>query len=315
MEPIGGYFSLELPYYEEYHKDAIRLNTGRNCLEYILHARKYCKVYLPFFTCEVILEPFKKLNVAYEFYHINMHLELDQEIILNAGEALLYTNYFGLKQEYVERLTAQYGKRLIVDNTQAFYSKPIGGVDAFYTCRKFFGVPDGAYLYTDAKLDFDIEQDVSYDRMSFLLKRHDVGAEAGYRDFQELSRKLVGQPIKLMSNLTKRMMQGINYQAIAQRRRNNYHYLYMHLSGTNLLQLPMADDSVPMVYPYLSENKTLKERLIAEKIFVATYWPNVFEWCSQNEWEYLLAKRAVFIPIDQRNDESCMHHILEVIDY
>lgn len=30
MKPIGGYFSLELPRGEEYHKNAIRLNTGRN---------------------------------------------------------------------------------------------------------------------------------------------------------------------------------------------------------------------------------------------------------------------------------------------
>ena len=65
MQPIGGYFSLELPYGEEYHKNAIRLNTGRNCLEYILKTRGYRKVYIPYYICEVVLEPFKKLGVAY----------------------------------------------------------------------------------------------------------------------------------------------------------------------------------------------------------------------------------------------------------
>ena len=60
MDVIGGYFSLELPLIEEYHKNAIRLNTGRNCLEYILRVRGYKKVYIPYYTCEVILEPFKK---------------------------------------------------------------------------------------------------------------------------------------------------------------------------------------------------------------------------------------------------------------
>ena len=48
MDAIGGYFSLELPQREEYHKHAIRLNTGRNCLEYILRAREYKKAYLPY---------------------------------------------------------------------------------------------------------------------------------------------------------------------------------------------------------------------------------------------------------------------------
>lgn len=32
---IGGYFELELRKGEHYHKDALRLNTARNCFEYV----------------------------------------------------------------------------------------------------------------------------------------------------------------------------------------------------------------------------------------------------------------------------------------
>ena len=155
---IGGYFELELPLKKEYHKNALRLNSGKNCLEYILRARQYKKVYIPYYTCDIILRPFEKLHIAFEFYHINIHLELAQEINLREGEALLYTNYFGLKQHYVELLANKYVSQLIVDNTQAFFAKPLDGIDTFYTCRKFFGVSDGAYLYTDAKLDFQFER-------------------------------------------------------------------------------------------------------------------------------------------------------------
>lgn len=80
--PIGGYFSLELPFSEEYHKDAIRLNTGRNCLEYILRVRKHSKVYIPYYTCDVLLEPFEKLGIRYEFYHINFAFELTERVNL-----------------------------------------------------------------------------------------------------------------------------------------------------------------------------------------------------------------------------------------
>ena len=80
MNSIGGYFSLELPWVEEFHHDVLRLNTGRNCLEYILRARQYRKVYIPYYTCDVVLRPFEKLHIDYEFYHINIHLELAQEI-------------------------------------------------------------------------------------------------------------------------------------------------------------------------------------------------------------------------------------------
>ena len=107
-DAIGGYFSLELPLREEYHKGALRLNTGRNCLEYILRSRKYKKVYIPYYTCEVILEPFKKTGTEYEYYHINSELELLNDISLGKDVALLYTNYYGLKQAYVEHLANRY---------------------------------------------------------------------------------------------------------------------------------------------------------------------------------------------------------------
>lgn len=313
MKPIGGYFSLELARGESYHPNAIALNTGRNSLEYILRSRGYRMVYIPYYTCGVVLEPFQKLGVNYQYYHINRQLELSDAVTLKEDEALLYINYFGLKQAYTDILAEQFGRRLIVDNTQAFFAKPIEGVDTFYTCRKFFGVPDGAYLYTDKRVDFEIDQDVSYDRMSFLLKRLDLGAEAGYADFREQSMRLIGQPIKRMSNLTEQIMRGIDYKTIAQKRRTNYLFLHEHLASSNQLQLPLSDTAVPMVYPYLTDDKTLKQRLIAAKVFVATYWPNVYDWCEQEDWEYKLAERTAFIPIDQRYFLSDLEQIIAVI--
>lgn len=41
---IGGYFELELPLYPELHAEAMALNSGRFCLEYLLRCRKYNKV-------------------------------------------------------------------------------------------------------------------------------------------------------------------------------------------------------------------------------------------------------------------------------
>lgn len=313
MESIGGYFSLELSGGKSYHPQAIALNTGRNCLEYIMRCRNYRKVFIPYYTCEVVMEPFHKLGVPYEYYHINQQLEIAEDISLGSEEALLYTNYYGLKQTYVERLSEQYGKQLIVDNTQAFYAKPIADVDTFYTCRKFFGVPDGAYLYTDAKADFEMEQDVSYDRMSFLLKRLDLGAEAGYADYQEQRKRLVEQPIKRMSNLTDKLMKGIDYQSVAQRRRDNYRYLHQHLGETNQLSLDLDEEAVPMVYPYLSKDEMLKQKLIEERIYVPTYWSNVLEWISEKDFEYLLVRNACFLPIDQRYGTGEMERMINFI--
>ena len=314
MQPIGGYFSLELSKGEEYHKYAIRLNTGRNCLENILKARGYKKVYLPYYTCGVVLEPFEKLGIPYEFYHIDINFEIRDKFTLKEGEALLYVNYYGLKQRYVELLAEKIGERLIIDNTQAFYAMPIAGVDTFYTCRKFFGVPDGAYLYTEKKLDEEFEQDLSYDRMTFLVKRIDLGAEAAYGDFQSLSKSLVGQPIMLMSNLTQRLMQGIDYAGIAQQRRENYLQLYEALNASNTLSLPLEEDAVPMVYPYLAPVKGLREKLIENKVFVARYWPNVQEWTTKDDIEYLFVYQMQPLPIDQRYGVKEMNRIIHTIE-
>ncbi len=313
MKPIGGYFSLELQNGEEYHKDAIRLNTGRNCLEYILRARGYKKVYLPYYNCEVVLEPFEKLGIPYEFYHIDINFEIRNRFTLKTDEALLYVNYYGLKQRYVEQLAEKIGECLIVDNTQAFYAKPISGIDTFYTCRKFFGVPDGAYIYTEKKLDEELEQDQSFDRMTFLNKRIDLGAESAYGDFQALSRLLVGQPIKLMSNLTLHLMQAIDYEKVAQQRRDNYLQLNATLGKSNTLNLPLEDDAVPLVYPYLAPVKGLREKLIENKIFVARYWPNVLEWTTKDDIEYLLAYQMQPLPIDQRYGDEEMKYIEKIV--
>lgn len=310
MEAIGGYFSLELPQLEEYHKDAIRLNTGRNCLEYILRVRGYKKVYVPYYTCEAVMEPINKLGIPYEFYHIDIHFEIRDRFTLKEGEALLYTNYFGLKQRYVERLAEKVGTRLIVDNTQAFYAKPLSGIDTFYTCRKFFGVPDGAYLYCDKVLVEEIEQDYSYDRVAHLVKRIDLSAEDGFKDFRRVDDGLDNQPIRKMSKLTQRMMKGIDYEAAAQRRRSNYLMLHAALGKKNNIELPLEDDAVPLVYPYFVPVEGLREKLIENKIFVARYWPNVLEWCKEDEIEYLLACQMLPLPVDQRYGDTEMKSII-----
>lgn len=317
-QPIGGYFSLELPKYEEYHDKAIKLNTGRNSLEYILRSKLYKKVFIPYYSCSVILEPIIKLGIEYEFYHININLELEKEIQISNQEALLYINYFGLKNSYVKKLAEQYDQRLIIDNTQAFYALPLPGIDTFYSCRKFFGVPDGAYLYTEAQAFFEIEQDYSFERMEFLLKRIDLSAEEGYAAFRKESDSLIGQPIKKMSYLTNRMMQSIDYEMVANRRRANYKHLDMILSDSNKLNIILEEDAIPMIYPYLTDVDSLRSNLIQNKIFVAQYWPNVSKWSSKDSLEYQLAKFINPLPIDQRYDikemeriTSSIHHYFE----
>jgi len=214
MNAIGGYFELELRNGKEYHKEAIRLNTGRNALELILKFKEYRKVFIPSYTCDVILEPFNKLGIEYEFYSIDENLEpLFNYDSIKKYEGFLYINYFGIKDSFIFNLSA-ICRNLIIDNSQAFFSTPNPGIPTFYSCRKFFGVTDGAYLYLDGTNTSDLRIDVSLERVGHLLKRIEYGAESGFNDFKRNENELTGQPILSMSNLTQSILRNIDYAVI-----------------------------------------------------------------------------------------------------
>jgi hypothetical protein len=312
---IGGYFELELPVREEYHNNALRLNTGRNAFEYVLRAKKYKKVYLPFYTCDAMLEPINKLGIDYEFYHIDQSFRPVFDFSsIRQEDVFVYNNYFGICDEQTREIAAQC-KNLIIDNSQAFYSKPIKGVDTFYSPRKFFGLPDGAYLYTDAFLDNEFEQDISYERCVHLLGRVDTGAERNYKSFVKNDNALKEQSIKIMSELTTKLLKGIDYKNIFIRRKENFNYLHNTLKNSNEFKFINIDEiESPMVYPYLISNgNSIKMELIKNKIFIASYWPNVVEWCEKEVFEYKLSTDLISIPIDQRYDTEDMKYIEEKI--
>ena len=313
MNSIGGYFELELQRGEEYHKNAIRLNTGRNALELILKIRKYKKVYIPYYTCDVILEPFNKLKINYEFYSIDEYFEpLFKYNLLNKDEGFLYTNYFGLKDSFIAKLSVNC-KNLIIDNSQAFYSRPVSHIDTFYSPRKFFGLPDGAYLYTNTKFNIEFDKDNSLDRFGHLLGRIEKSAEESYALFLNNERSLIGQPIKFMSSLTKNLLKGIDYETTAKARIDNFSFLHKTLGSFNVIKINFNNYFVPMGYPFLFEKEDLRSYLIQNKIYVAQYWPNVLERCGEGSLEKKIATRLLSLPIDQRYSEHHMQKIADLI--
>ena len=178
-----------------------------------------------------------------------------------------------------------------------------------YTAR------ESMWVYCPKSIDEDsFEQDLSFDRCSHLLKRIDLGLSDGYVDFKEISRQLVGQPVKRMSELTRRLLLSIDFEEVKNRRRKNFEYLHEHLKDTNLFEVPSMDTfACPMVYPYLVDDATLRQRLISNNVFVATYWPHVIEWVKEGELERELAEKLLPLPIDQRYGESEMQVICEIV--
>ena len=315
MKEIGGYFELELDCGREYHKGALRLNLGRTAFEYILMAKGVHKIFLPYYICDVMMEPVRRIGIDFEFYHIDEKLEPAFDYSsLDQNEYFLYINYFGLKDKFICSLVNEVSN-LIIDNSQSFFSKPVPGKDTFYSPRKFFGIPDGAYLYTDKKLDMDLVQDFSFSRMKHLVGRIETGAEKSYKLFKKDEALLTGQSIKKMSNLTYHMLDSINYKNVSKKRRENFNFIHGTLGGRNQLDFDLIPDTVPMIYPFLNPNgATLRERLINSRIFIASYWPNVLKTVPKDSFDYNLARNLIALPIDQRYTTRHMCRLTEIIN-
>lgn len=320
MKVIGGYFELSLNDFESvFHDDAYAFNSGRNALEYVLRVNNYQKVFLPYYTCEVVLDPILKIGLEYEFYHIDDNL-MPEINSLSPGEAIIINNYFGVMDKAITSLHLKFSDSIIVDNSQAFYNKLPLYTNSFYSPRKFFGLPDGGFAYTTKSDGFymSLEQSKSYMLMDHLTKRIDVGAEEAYENFKVNDKALEGAPMKRMSNLSLKLLKNINYEIVKEQRKKNFEFLHERLAEHNELSNIINEGSFKcaMIYPFLKKgNEQVRKYLIRNKIFSATYWPGVINWIDkENSWEVYLQKNLLAIPIDQRYDVRDMSVILNCLN-
>lgn len=310
-QEIGGYFQLEKLINKEYYSNLIALNSARNALLYVLKARKIKKIYLPYFLCNSVEEMCKRENFEYEFYHIGQDFLPIFDKKLGDDEFLYIVNYYGqVNEEIIKQLHVQYGN-IIIDNVQAFFQKPTQGVDTIYSCRKFFGVPDGSYLFTLAKIEDTFETDVSKDRMKHLLGRYEGTATEYYEDFKANDHSFKDLGLCYMSALTHNILGAIDYKQVKQKREENYAVLARSLGAKNLLLLHMP--VAPYCYPFYCKNgMEIKKRLAQKKIFVPTLWPNVLELEGTLEKDY--AENILPLPCDQRYGKEEMKYILKEIE-
>ena len=311
MKEIGGYIELDTYHLPMLHDQAVALNCGRSCLAYLLEARRISKIALPFFLCDSVRNICLQHNVRVRFYSISEDF-LPCQIELESNEWMYVVNYYGqLTVADILELKKQY-PRLILDHAQAYFNEPLPGVDTIYTCRKFFGVPDGAFLYTDARLNRELPRDESRERMGFLLGRFERTASEFYAGFVENNHLFDSEPVKKMSRLTDNLLHGVDYQRIKQVRTENYRYLEQDLGKINRLKLRMVEGA--FAYPLWLENGAeIRRRLQGRKIYIPTLWPNVLEDVSPDTLEYDFADNVLPLPVDQRYTSEEMRMMKDAI--
>ncbi len=310
MKEIGGYFGLDQLINNEYYKNLIALNTGRNALLYLIKAKGISKLYIPYYLCDSVSNMLKKYELDFEYYSINDGFEPVFDKRLDEGEALYVVNYYGqITDEKAISLKNKY-KNIILDNTHAFFQKPLEGVDTIYSCRKFFGVPDGAYLSTDVFLNEELEVDVSKDRMMHILGRFEGIASDYYSNFRENDASFKLEPLKYMSRLTKNILGAIDYEKVKEIREENYAYLEGKLGEVNKLELINPEGA--FAYPFYSENGfEVRKRLAKKRIYIPTLWPNVLEDTPEGSLEHDYVANILPLPCDQRYGVEDMKYMVK----
>ena len=309
MREIGGYLELERNTGSLLHDGALPLGSGRAALRYLIEQRGIRKLALPDYLCDVVAQVCRACGAELRVYPVCEDL---RPLIpaLAADEWLYVVNFYGqLTREELTALHARY-PRLIVDNAQAYFDLPLPGVDTLYTCRKFLGVPDGGFLYTDAPVR-ELEEDRSLARMGFVLGRFEESAGAFYEAASRNNDELPAQPLR-MSRLTENLLRGIVYDRVRRKRSENFLRLHEALGKYNLLPVRPAEGA--FAYPLLLEKgSAVRRALIAEKIFVPTLWPNVLREQPEGSAAYRLAANILPLPCDQRYGAEEMAFVAEAV--
>lgn len=308
----GGYIELETNRGREYHENARALNSACSAFAYLAKAKGIGKVYLPAFLCASVKNTCEKHGIAYEYYGVGTDF---RPILPTAAEddAWIYlVNYYGQITDAEILSYKEKFPRLIVDNAQAFFRMPVAGTDTLYSCRKFFGVPDGAYLYSDCKALSDVKEDTSHDRMGYLLGRFEKTASEFYGDYQQSEEALFQKDVMHMSKLTHNLLRGIDYEAVKKIRSENFEFLHRALGGINRLSLSAAEGA--FMYPlYLENGGEIRKKLQAQKIYIPTLWPDVLTLCEKNDPEYQMAQNILPLPLDQRYNKNDMEVIAKAV--
>lgn len=311
MKEIGGYFEFETYNGRMLHEDGILLNCGRSCLVYLIRARGIKTIYIPYFMCDVMFEVCKKNDVEVKYYRIGTDF-LPLPINIQSDEWLYLMNYYGqITTEKIMELGEKYN-RVIVDFAQDYFREPIKGLDTIYTCRKFFGVTDGAILYTDAKKLDGFEIDESFERLRFIAGRYERTASEFYQNAVENNAYYDNEPIKYMSKLTRNILRSLDYKSIKDRRTENYIYLHERFKKINRLDVRIVEGA--FAYPlFIKDGSNIRKKLAERRIYVPVLWPNVLSLPS-GFLEFEFAKNILPLPCDHRYSKEDMDEVVKFIN-
>lgn len=305
FEEYGGYLPLELPIKQEYYStsdcmEVVGLSSGRAAIWYATKQFLADKIYIPRFYCPTI---YKNLITTTKLRIIEYSIDENLFPIIENYDPdtsiIILVNYFGILNKQIEKIS-NFFRNVIIDNAHSFFSCPILKEDVYsvYSCRKFFGVPDGGYVIGRSFPNhFVLSRETSSNRMSHLLGSIEFGTNSSYKKHLE-NENHIGVKHSLMSKLTQRLMSSIDYHFIKKQRIANYSVLHNELKSLQLMK-DIPSEVAAYCYPLLL-NRDYHQELVKERIYVPTLWNHLVNQYDEHTLEYKYTKFFHCLPIDQR---------------
>jgi len=215
---------------------------------------------------------------------------------------------------FVDRCADSQPDRMVVDDTQAFFRRGRPDAWSFNSARKFFGVPDGGFLYGRAVgLDGLPPSDTA--DCDHLLTRLSGDDSLAWEQFKRHEARIGIEP-RAMSVISARLLGGVDMAGARHSRQSNFETLHRRLGPLNTIAVSLnavAGDG-PMCYPFLPASDVDRSALSRLGVFVPTFWPEVGARPAPGfEWERLIARRLLPLPVDHRYGPCDMEKVCQAL--
>lgn len=306
MRDLGSYVELELEKGRDLFRDIpsddiVRLNTCRAALYHAVRCYGTDKVWLAKYQCDVVGAFLERKGLTVLYYDID---ESFRPLIEknDSDSSIILTNYFGvLGDAHFFPLLSKF-QNVIIDNAQALFYRPLDGCLNCYSPRKFVAAPDGAYVIGKNVNRFNYETDRSSDTSQFLLMRYEYGCSGdGYKNKKLNDQRIDSSDIMFMSPLTRALLDSVDYEAVIQRRKENYLYARSRFDSMNRFDVEKEfdPDCAPMGYPLWTDFEVIPA-FHRNHIYQARYWEYLTSENYKDTLEHTFARYIALICTDQR---------------
>lgn len=293
-------------------------------------------VLLPSYLCPTIIEPFRKLNVKYEFYKISeglipnfedIHLKMRSNL-----RAILFIDYYGFPYGKILKPLIEYmrSKSIIViqDTVQSWLNNEneLFGDFCFNSVRKYSPIEASVLLSTRTLLyNIDgksITQFIIHKRLAQILRYIHIKSslmtpKIYLKHIAIANNKYHQEGVIGLPKLNKWLLDRINFQILGEERRIVYEKLITMMRLKIIVKQDIKESIVPLGLPiYLEDRDRKKTNLHLLDIHCPVHWM-LSEEIDKKEYEisWEISQNTLTIPITIRTDkiDEYVKRLVEVI--